>query len=63
MLIVILWAVFEGRGSTDVALAKVIVFGMFFMMFGYAGVLNTFAPVVCLIRVLVSARLNTNMPH
>lgn len=41
-----MWAVFERGGSTNTGLAKGIIFGMFFMLFGYAGVLNTFAPVV-----------------
>lgn len=46
LFIVIMWAVFENKGSTNTGLAKGIIFGMFFMLFGYAGVLNTFAPVV-----------------
>ena len=46
LLIVIMWARFEAGGSTDTGVAKGIVFGMFFLVWGYGGVLNTFAPCV-----------------
>ncbi len=46
LLIVIMWARFEAGGSTDLSVAKGIIFGMFFLVWGYGGVLNTFAPCV-----------------
>lgn len=44
IITVTLWARFEAGGSTDTAMAKGIIFGMFLTVFGYAGVMNTFAP-------------------
>lgn len=46
LLIVIMWARFEAGGSTDLGVAKGIIFGMFFLVWGYGGILNTFAPCV-----------------
>lgn len=45
LLTVIMWAVFENRGSTDVGLAKGIIVGMFIFLWGYAGFMNSFATV------------------
>ncbi|OAL27292.1 hypothetical protein AYO22_03567 [Fonsecaea multimorphosa] len=45
LLIVIMWARFEAGGSKDLGVAKGIIFGMFFLVWGYGGILNTFAPI------------------
>lgn len=46
LLIVIMWARFEAGGNQDLGVAKGIIFGMFFLVWGYGGILNTFAPCV-----------------
>ena len=46
LVTVITWARFEARESTDIALGSGIIVGMFILVFGYGGVLNTFAPTV-----------------
>ena len=46
-MLVGLWAGFEAGGSTNVALGKSVIFGMFFYGFGYGGFMNTFFPAVC----------------
>lgn len=45
-MLVGLWAGFEAGGSTNVALGKSVIFGMFFYGFGYGGFMNTFFPAV-----------------
>jgi MFS family permease len=46
LIIVITWARFDAGDRTDLGIAKAIIFGMFFMVFGYAGILNAFPPCV-----------------
>ena len=53
LITVITWARFEAGGSSDIALGSGIIVGMFILVFGYGGVLNTFAPTV-------SAHLHSN---
>ena len=48
LITVITWARFEAGGSKDIALGSGIIVGMFILVFGYGGVLNTFAPTVCI---------------
>jgi len=43
-MLVGLWAGFEAGGSTNFALGKSVIFGMFFYGFGYGGFMNTFFP-------------------
>lgn len=46
LLVVIMWARFEAGGNKDLGLAKGIIFGMFFVIFGFGGTTNTFAACV-----------------
>ena len=46
LITVITWARFEAGGSTNVATGAGIIVGMFVLVFGYGGILNTFAPTV-----------------
>jgi len=46
-MLVALWATFENTGSSNFALGKAVIFGMFFYGFGYGGFMNTFFPTYC----------------
>jgi hypothetical protein len=46
LIIVICWARFDASGRTELGVAKAIIFGMFFMVWGYAGIYNTFVSCV-----------------
>lgn len=47
-MLVAMWAQFEAGGSTNLALGKGVIFGMFWFEFGYAGFMNTFFALVSL---------------
>ncbi|KAK3650536.1 hypothetical protein LTR56_006241 [Elasticomyces elasticus] len=44
LIIIVTWARFDASDRTNLGVAKAIIFGMFFMLWGYAGILNTFVP-------------------